>query len=49
MPCWTNWWPKADVVLDCCDNFATRHAVNAACVHTASRWCLARPSGWTGN
>lgn len=21
-----------DVVLDCCDNFATRHAVNAACV-----------------
>ncbi len=24
---------RADVVLDCCDNFATRHAVNAACVH----------------
>ncbi|MEF7613489.1 molybdopterin-synthase adenylyltransferase MoeB [Aquincola sp. MAHUQ-54] len=23
---------KADVVLDCCDNFATRQAVNAACV-----------------
>ena len=22
----------ADVVIDCCDNFATRHAVNAACV-----------------
>lgn len=22
---------SADVVLDCCDNFATRHAVNAAC------------------
>ncbi len=22
---------KADVVIDCCDNFATRHAVNAAC------------------
>jgi molybdopterin/thiamine biosynthesis adenylyltransferase len=22
----------ADVVLDCCDNFATRHLVNAACV-----------------
>ena len=22
----------ADVVLDCSDNFATRHAVNAACV-----------------
>lgn len=24
---------QADVVLDCCDNFATRHAINAACVH----------------
>jgi molybdopterin/thiamine biosynthesis adenylyltransferase len=24
--------PQADVVLDCCDNFRTRHAVNAACV-----------------
>ena len=23
----------ADVVLDCSDNFATRHAVNRACVH----------------
>jgi molybdopterin-synthase adenylyltransferase len=23
---------RADVVLDCCDNFATRHAVNKACV-----------------
>jgi molybdopterin/thiamine biosynthesis adenylyltransferase len=22
----------ADVVIDCCDNFSTRHAVNAACV-----------------
>ena len=26
---------KADVVLDCCDNFATRHAVNRACVKYA--------------
>jgi adenylyltransferase/sulfurtransferase len=24
---------QADVVLDCSDNFATRHAVNRACVH----------------
>lgn len=24
--------PQVDVVLDCCDNFQTRHAVNAACV-----------------
>jgi hypothetical protein len=23
---------RADVVLDCCDNFATRHAINRACV-----------------
>ncbi|TWO72223.1 HesA/MoeB/ThiF family protein [Caenimonas sedimenti] len=23
--------PQADVVIDCCDNFATRHLVNAAC------------------
>ncbi len=23
---------RCDVVLDCCDNFATRHAINAACV-----------------
>lgn len=22
----------ADIVLDCCDNFATRHAINRACV-----------------
>src|SRR5205823_9576543 len=22
----------ADIVIDCCDNFATRHAVNHACV-----------------
>src|SRR5450830_945311 len=26
----------ADVVLDCCDNFVTRHAVNAACVKYAA-------------
>jgi adenylyltransferase/sulfurtransferase len=26
---------QADVVLDCCDNFATRHAVNRACVKFA--------------
>ncbi len=27
--------PQADVVLDCSDNFRTRHAVNAACVRHA--------------
>jgi molybdopterin/thiamine biosynthesis adenylyltransferase len=26
------WLPRVDLVLDCCDNFATRHAINAACV-----------------
>lgn len=26
------WVPQADVVLDCTDNFATRQAINAACV-----------------
>lgn len=26
---------QADVVIDCCDNFATRHAVNRACVARA--------------
>jgi molybdopterin-synthase adenylyltransferase len=24
--------PQADVVIDCCDNFATRHEINRACV-----------------
>lgn len=27
-----HWMPRASVVLDCSDNFATRHAVNRACV-----------------
>ena len=27
-----SWVLQADVVLDCSDNFATRHAINAACV-----------------
>lgn len=27
--------PQADVVVDCCDNFVTRQAVNAACVRHA--------------
>jgi molybdopterin/thiamine biosynthesis adenylyltransferase len=26
------WVAEADVVIDCCDNYATRQAVNAACV-----------------
>ena len=31
----SQWVAEADVVLDCSDNFATRQAVNAACVRTA--------------
>jgi molybdopterin/thiamine biosynthesis adenylyltransferase len=38
---------KADVVLDCSDNFQTRQAVNAACVAARGRWCRARPSAST--
>jgi molybdopterin/thiamine biosynthesis adenylyltransferase len=29
---WAEQVPRADVVLDCTDNFPTRHAINAACV-----------------
>ena len=29
--------PAADVVIDCSDNFGTRHAINAACVRHARR------------
>jgi adenylyltransferase/sulfurtransferase len=29
------WVSRADVVLDCTDNFATRHAINRACVRHA--------------
>lgn len=32
-PSLAQWVAEADVVLDCSDNFATRQAVNAACVH----------------
>jgi molybdopterin/thiamine biosynthesis adenylyltransferase len=27
-----HWVRQVDLVLDCCDNFATRHAINRACV-----------------
>lgn len=29
------WVSQADVILDCTDNFATRHAINRACVRHA--------------
>ncbi len=39
---------NADVVLDCSDNFATRYAVNRACLVGANRWCRARRYSSTG-
>jgi molybdopterin/thiamine biosynthesis adenylyltransferase len=38
--------PTADVVLDCCDNFATRHAVNAACVRHGKPLVSGAAIGW---
>jgi adenylyltransferase/sulfurtransferase len=36
----------ADIVLDCCDNFATRHAVNRACVKFAKPLVSASTDRW---
>jgi molybdopterin/thiamine biosynthesis adenylyltransferase len=38
----------ADVVLDCSDNFATRHAVNAACVRHRRPLVSGAAIGWDG-
>ena len=38
--------PTADVVLDCCDNFTTRQAVNAACVRHAKPLVSGAAIGW---
>jgi molybdopterin-synthase adenylyltransferase len=38
--------PQADVVLDCTDNFRTRHAVNAACVRHRKPLVWAAAVGW---
>ena len=38
--------PRADVVLDCSDNFATRHAVNAACVKHGKPLVSGAAIGW---
>ena len=38
--------PAADLVLDCSDNFATRHAVNAACVRHAKPLVSGAAIGW---
>ncbi len=38
----------ADVVVDCSDNFATRHAINAACVHHAKPLVAGAAIGFDG-
>jgi molybdopterin/thiamine biosynthesis adenylyltransferase len=38
--------PTADVVLDCSDNFKTRHAVNAACVRHRRPLVSGAAIGW---
>ena len=40
--------PSVDVVLDCSDNFATRHAVNAACVRHRKPLVAGAAVGWDG-
>ena len=46
---WLNEWvPQADVVLDCTDNFRTRHAVNAACVKHRRPLVSGAAIGWDG-
>jgi molybdopterin-synthase adenylyltransferase len=42
------WVPKADVVLDCSDNFATRQTVNAACVRHAKPLVWGAAVAWSG-
>ncbi len=38
--------PQADVVLDCTDNFKTRHLINAACVQHAKPLVSGAAIGW---
>ena len=40
------WVPQADVVLDCTDNFITRHKVNAACVRHGRPLVSGAAIGW---
>lgn len=39
---------EVDLVIDCCDNLPTRHAINAACVALAKPWISAAAVGWQG-
>ena len=40
------WVPQAGVVLDCSDNFRTRHAINAACVRHGKPLVSGAAMGW---
>jgi len=40
------WVPQASVVVDCCDNFKTRHAINAACVKHGVPLVSGAAIGW---
>ncbi len=40
------WVPQASIVLDCSDNFSTRHAVNAACVRHRKPLVWGAAIGW---
>ncbi|MCE5394434.1 MAG: HesA/MoeB/ThiF family protein [Acidithiobacillus sp.] len=40
--------PKVDLVLDCSDNFLTRHAVNRACRAAKKTLISAAAIGWSG-
>ena len=42
------WVAEADVVLDCSDNFATRHAVNEACVRAGKPLVSGAAIGFDG-
>ncbi|MCS3457313.1 sulfur carrier protein ThiS adenylyltransferase [Aeromonas sp. BIGb0405] len=39
---------EVDLVIDCCDNLASRHAINAACVAQGKPWISAAAVGWQG-
>ncbi|WP_439835999.1 HesA/MoeB/ThiF family protein [Aeromonas caviae] len=39
---------EVDLVIDCCDNLATRQAINAACVAQGKPWVCAAAVGWQG-
>ena len=43
-----HWVAQADLVLDCSDNFRTRHAVNAACVRHGKPLVWGAATGWDG-